>query len=98
MRFNCGPTKKEREQARHDRMVKYAKSIFNNGEVVFALLPKRLTNGQCAWLEKVRRWPSHYYQDYYEDWGLLCSEDKAVSCYLSGTRMKYRYEALDKRT
>lgn len=64
MKFNCGPTKRERELAKKIAMQERA-IILRAWHDHFALLPVRIGHA-CYWLETVqRRFPNAYYMDYY---------------------------------
>lgn len=53
MKLNCGPSASERRELREQR----AKKIWEEGEIVFAWLPRRVGVGDCRWFEKIIRRP-----------------------------------------
>lgn len=64
MKFKCRKTDTEITQEREERisfLKEYYKNLWENGETVFAFLPKHFPDGTCAWLEKVQRRPIGYH-------------------------------------
>lgn len=56
MKFKCGLTEEEKS-ARYVRLKALAYELVTNGELRFAWLPVKIKDGDCRWLEKVRRYP-----------------------------------------
>lgn len=94
MKFKCGLTNEEKE-AKHEAALAWAKDVIANGEVVFALWPKRIKPGDCRLLEKVRRFPA-YVRKHYMECSYWSKEDIADPHRIAYATIKWRYEAIDK--
>jgi hypothetical protein len=55
MKFNCGPSLRERKLAANEARRQRVFKIIDEGDTIFAWLPKRTSSGTCVWLERVKR-------------------------------------------
>lgn len=55
MKFNCGPTRAEREHLKEANALANRIKLFSEGEIVFAWRPIRISPNRCVWLEKIKR-------------------------------------------
>lgn len=105
MRLKCGLTDEEKIQRRKAEEAYWLRCL-KEGEIVFAILPKRIKPGDCRWLERVRRRIvkvekySYQWDEWIEDERLTKALregkfDGAASWLALGHRRPtYKYEAL----
>lgn len=91
MKFKCGLTDEEKKAKREVELHK-AKCLIEHGEVVFLWWPKKIKPGDCRWLEKVKRFPTEYYE--YDLFGMYLHV-KLIPKHVADYPIKWRYEALD---
>lgn len=98
MRFNCGPTKEEKERRLRKLMEDRGEMLYKEGESWFAWRPVRLDNDECAWLERVHRKATHFYSSYYSEWITITNVYYAREGYQRGKSVKFTYSPIDKAT
>lgn len=96
MRFNCGPTKAEKKKALREYLYDKGERLYEHGVKHFALLPVRLENGECAWLEFVTKKLRYKYSNYLCYYEPVMNKWSAGAAYRDGKKVKYKYWPIDK--